>query len=538
MENLEGQAALGLANMQMRQPGAPLISRAQLNLTVPGPSKPSHLTASVIYRNEPVAVDASLAPLIKLLSGARAPAKLAVRSRLFTVDYDGTVQSQPIPAAAGTFDVDIPSVGRLASWIGRPLGHGQPDPGPLKLHAVIAGAGPKLALKTLTIVGKAIQATANGHFDRSKKTARFDADINVQEADLNAYLPPAQKSATKPAPTHATAAKPAAGWSTQPFDVSALGSADGQVAIHLNRVRYRDLDVTSGAIRIALANRVLKFVADKLQVAEGTVSSAVTLDASGAVPKLNYQASATGVQARPLLQTFAGSGRLSGTVVFDSQGQASGQNEKAMIGSLNGNGRFKITNGAIYGINLAATLRRAGTLGFGSSQTEKTDFAELSGSYTIKSGTIDNRDLKMLAPLVRLSGAGTVPMPPQTVDYEIDAKLVPTLAGQGGQNALAGLPIPIKITGSWQSPNYKVDWRSVFQTMAKDPARLKNLPANLAQTAKGFGVKLPNLGGFGNILKNLPTAPTSPAPSSSGTTSGSQTAPSSPIPNLGKLFGQ
>ncbi len=538
-ESLQGRLALDLGDVKARGPGAPTFSQAKVDLEIPGPGKPSHLAASLVYKAERVSADATLAPLNKLLSGARAPAKLALDSKLFTLRYDGALQSRPIAAADGTLDLDIPSVAKLASWVGRPLDPKRPDPGPLKLHAVLTSDGPKLDLKTLAITGKAIKATASGRFADAKKLATFDAKVDVEDADLNAYLPPPAKGATAAKPAQATA-KAATGWSTAPFDVTPLGRANGQAVIRLKKVRYRDLDIANGTVKITLANRVLKFAADKTELAQGTLSGSATLDASGSVPKLDYQASASGIQARPLLQTFADSGRLSGTVAFETRGQASGRSERALVDGLDGSGRFKITNGAIHGINLAQALRKVGTLGFGASQTEKTDFAELSGSYTIKSGIIDNRDLKMLAPLVRLTGAGTVPMPPQTVDYTIEAKLVPTIKGQGGQDALAGLPIPIKITGPWRGPSYKVDWANVFQTMAKDPARLKNLPANLAQAAKGFGVNLPGAGGLGGVLQNLPGSPATapPAPTTPGTTNGTQTSPVPSLPSLKKLFGQ
>ncbi|HVM79625.1 MAG TPA: AsmA-like C-terminal region-containing protein, partial [Stellaceae bacterium] len=177
---------------------------------------------------------------------------------------------------------------------------------------------------------------------------------------------------------------------------------------------------------------------------------------------------------------------------------------------------------------------------------EKTDFAELSGSYKITNGVIDNRDMKMLAPLVRLSGSGTVPMPPQTIDYTVAAKLVASTEGQGGQDALAGLDIPVKITGPWSDPKYDVDWKSVFTEMAKDPNRLKNLPGDLGKAAKNFGVNLPGTGG-GGALPNVPGLPQgggaapAPAPTPGGQAApppSQQKTPAPKIPGLPNPFGK
>jgi len=519
VEDLRGHLAVDLSAATIKA-GAQAISQLKMDVDLPGGGKAPNFQASGVYNGERVAATASLAPLATIAAGERFPAKLAIDSALVTAHYDGAVQQRPLPGLDGTFDVDTPSVAKLAAWVGKPLEAKQPDPGPLKLHAVFASDGAKIALKDASISGKAIDATAQAAFDGSAKPATFDARVEVKQADLNAYLPPAEEkqAAAKPAPQQSQTS----GWSTEPFDLSPLGAANGKAELVLAAVRYRDLDIAKGDVKLTLADRVLKFGIEKLALAQGTVDGLTTLDASGGTAQLNEYIAIAGVQARPLLQTFAGSDRLGGAIEFETTVKGSGKNQKELISSLDGSGHFKVTDGAIYGINLAQALRKVGTLGFGASQTEKTDFAELSGSYTIKAGVIDNRDMKMLAPVIRLTGSGTVPMPPQTVDYAVEAKLVASLQGQGGTDALAGLPIPIKITGPWSNPSYQVDWSSVFKTMAADPARLKSLPGDLSNAAKNFGVSLPSLPASGNvgggnlpgeIAKPLPGMPQSLMPS-------------------------
>ena len=514
------------------------ISDAKLNLDVPGADKASTLAASALYNGERVDATATLPPLRQLAGAGRFPAKLLFQSKPLTIRYDGSLQRKPIPGLDGVFDLETPSVGRLAAWAGAPLGARQPDPGPLKIHATLASDGSKLALKDAEIAGKALKASAHASFDGSQKPPRFDAKVDVQQADLDAYLPPpAEKRAAAPA------AQAPAGWSTEPFDLAALGAANGKAEMSLAGLRYRGLDIAKGDIMLVLADRVLKLTAGKVALAQGTIDAAATLDASSGAAKLDSRVGVAGAQARPLLQAFAGTNRLGGTIQFQGAVKGSGRNQKELIASLDGSGSFKITDGAIYGINIAQTLRKAGSLGFGGGDTQKTDFAELSGTYTIKSGVIDNRDMKMLAPLLRLSGAGTVPMPPQTIDYAVEAKLVPTMAGQGGQDALAGIPIPIRIAGPWSNPGYSVDWKSVFSTIAADPARLKALPSDLGNAAKGFGVALPQVPGVGSsvppqILKQIPGLPSKSTPGTPPAQQQQQQKPATPFGLPGGLFGK
>ncbi len=154
---------------------------------------------------------------------------------------------------------------------------------------------------------------------------------------------------------------------------------------------------------------------------------------------------------------------------------------------------------------------------------------------------VENKDLKMLAPLLRLGGGGTVDLPRQTVDYTVDATLVASLKGQGGNDDLAGIPVPIRITGPWSAPRYDVQWDRMLQNLAKDPEKLKNLPGSLKDLAAGSGIKLPipglgtgdgtgsGAGGIGGLLQGLTgqrAAPSAPA----GAPTGGMSAPAAPTP--------
>src|SRR3546814_7431219 len=79
-----------------------------------------------------------------------------------------------------------------------------------------------------------------------------------------------------------------------------------------------------------------------------------------------------------------------------------------------------------------------------------TDFAELSGTFTIDKGIVTNKDLSLVAPLVRMTGEGQIPLPPRTVDYVVKPKLVGSIEGQGGASELAGVTVPIKVSGPWR----------------------------------------------------------------------------------------
>lgn len=439
---------------------------------------------------EPLAGAFSIDSLGKLQAGQPAQIDMQLNGKHIAAHYKGTATGGAEPGLNGSFDLDIPSVGALFAWLDRKLPN---DPGPLKLHLETTSAGGKLTLRNAALTGKAIELTAQGELDATKSPPRFNARIDIPKADIDAYTPPPARPAPGAAPAPATAAPAEQGWSDAPFDFSPLGGANGHLAISIGTLRIHGLDITKGDFDITLGNKVLRLVKGGLHLAGGNIAGTLTLDASQKQPKLATTLTIAGVQARPLLEALANSRRLGGAIALDADLTSQGNSQKQMVEALAGKGSVKITDGAIYGINLAQSLRRMGTLGFGDPTTEKTDFAELGGTYSISKGVLSNTDLKMLAPLVRLSGNGTVSLPPRTIDYALEAKLVASLRGQGGTDALAGVPIPIRITGPWRKPNYGVDWKGV---MSLDPSKLKDLPGSVDKIAPDVqkvvpGLKLP-----------------------------------------------
>ncbi|MBT5263188.1 MAG: AsmA family protein, partial [Rhodospirillaceae bacterium] len=454
----------GFANATTGQTVA--ASDITVKVTLEDLASPLNVAGGLVLNNEPVTLKVTMDTPEGMLKGSNATVQAALNTKRVTATYDGRVRSEPTPGLEGEFLLDIASVGKLAAWLDRPLDKQQRDPGPLKVVATMASDGEKAILKQASITGKAIKAKASGSFQAEDETPRFDIKVDVLEANLDAYLPPPAKTAPAASDTAAAAGPPP--WSKEEMDFSGLSSANGKASVSLAKILYRGLKIDKGALTLSLEKGVMNTGIAGLTIAGGTIDAKAAVDATDDSAKISYSASIKNINARPLLKTFAGFDRLSGTAHVEADGKTEGQSQFDLVNGLNGKGDIKFLNGAIHGINIAATLRNAQSLGMdkSASATEKTDFAELGGTYVIKQGVVDNQDFKMLAPLVRLSGAGLVPMPPQTVNYGVEAKLVASLEGQGGKDALAGLPIPVRVTGTWQKPDAKVDWDTVFKAIA------------------------------------------------------------------------
>ena len=142
--------------------------------------------------------------------------------------------------------------------------------------------------------------------------------------------------------------------------------------------------------------------------------------------------------------------------------------------TLNGTAAFAFTDGAINGINLAETICNAkakvlGGLASSSEAPKKTDFSELTGSFLVKNGFVTNDDLSAKSPLLRIEGKGNADLPKENIDYRATATVVATTEGQGGEGLedLVGIPIPVKIGGTFSEPSYGLDFEALAGALLK-----------------------------------------------------------------------
>ena len=107
-----------------------------------------------------------------------------------------------------------------------------------------------------------------------------------------------------------------------------------------------------------------------------------------------------------------------------------------------------------------------------SDDSKKTDFSELTASFTIKDGVAHNEDLAMKAPILRLAKGdshGDINIGSETLNYTATPTIVKSIKGQGGENLndLAGIAIPMKISGTFAAPKFGLDTKAVITGLAK-----------------------------------------------------------------------
>jgi AsmA protein len=330
-----------------------------------------------------------------------------------------------------------------------------------------------------------LSADVNGKLDESTLKAKFtlaepyEFDASIDKINLDRYLGAAEKPATK-----AAEKSPARKDEDTPVDLSALKGINAKGRLQVGALEVRGLKLAEVDARVNAAHGRVAVAPHSAKLYEGSIAGELAVDANKNLVSLKEQLQ--NVSIGPIVRDFAGQDRLEGRGNVALDVTTAGATVNAMKRALNGTAKVRLRDGAVKGINLGEILRKARTALGGSREQaaagenaggkmQQTDFTELSASFTIKNGIAHNEDLDAKAPAFRLGGAGDINIPASTLDYLAKATLVATSQGQGGKerDSLAGLTVPVKLTGSFDDLKYQVDVRGMAGQAAKSQATEK-----------------------------------------------------------------
>ena len=213
--------ALAFANRASGQKIA--ASAIGLALKMPSLDYPLTLDGEMTLNGEPVTLKTTVNNPRGLLEGPGAAIDFGFKTTHARSGFAGKVVKGEVTGVDGTLMLDLPTVAKLAAWLGRPLAKGQPDPGAVNLKAVFKSDGAVVTLQKATILGKALNVEATGSIDAGKTTKVVRLKVTSGVLDIDRYLPPPEKTGgSKPARKTGMSASPFAALSDEPFELAAL----------------------------------------------------------------------------------------------------------------------------------------------------------------------------------------------------------------------------------------------------------------------------------------------------------------------------
>jgi AsmA protein len=313
-----------------------------------------------------------------------------------------------------------------------------------------------------TIKGKAAMARA--------KVAAYEFDLNIDKLNLDRYLASSEKKQekkgepAKPAPKDKDA--------DAPVDLSGLKGLNAKGRVEIGALQVQGLKLAAVKTEIRAADGRAEVGPHSANLYEGSLSGNLVLD--GNANRVAVKETLSNIAVGPLLRDFAQQDRLEGKGNVTLDVNAAGKTVNAIKSALAGTAKVNLKDGAIKGVDIGAIITKArSALGSQQAQAadgkERTDFSELNATFVIKNGVAHNDDLDVKAPLFRVSGAGDIDVAKSTINYVVKAAVVATAKGQGGKERddVAGLTVPVKLSGPLDAMKYEVDYRAVAGDLAK-----------------------------------------------------------------------
>ena len=302
----------------------------------------------------------------------------------------------------------------------------------------------------------------------------YDFDASIDKINVDRYLGEPEKQPQPAAVPQKTSEKSKD--EDAPVDLSGLKGLNARGKLTIGELRVRGLKVAEVNAQLNAKDGRVSVAPHSAKLYGGTVTGEVTADANRNAITLKEQLK--GINIGPLLRDVAQRDQLEGKGDISLEVTGAGKTVNAMKRSLAGTAKLHLQDGAIKGINIAEIIQKGRNLLGGQSASagesandasRKTDFSELSASFVIRNGVAHNEDLDAKAPLFRLGGKGDINIGASSLDYTAKAALVATTKGQGGaeRDRLAGLTVPVHLSGPFDDLKYKVDYRGMAGEAAK-----------------------------------------------------------------------
>ncbi|MDO9381490.1 MAG: AsmA family protein [Hyphomicrobiaceae bacterium] len=444
------------------------------------------------YRGENIAFTLELGAIEPLLAHGSSRVALKLTSRPFTANYEGTV----FPAnseAEGSLTVDAASIAKTAAWLGASV-PADADFGTLNFTGQLRRSAKVYALTNATLTANG--ATATGHLSLDAGAARplLRGELQIADLDLNAFVAPAKALAPDaqtpgggeggssienlieqppkdaPAPgTRVNGYTARGGWNEDPIRLTALTAADADLKLSIGSLLYKDIKFGASRIALGLADSVLKATIEDAVLYGGHGRGFVVLDGRSAeTAHVGLNLTLDNIAMRPLLQDAAKLDWIEGQGKASIAVAGSGPHQRAVIESLAGKADLKVAQGAVRGIDInrmAENLADGRFKGLKPEPGDKTAFSSLTATWQIQDGVASNNDLRLTSDIVQVTGSGSVLLPDRSLDYTVRPKLAGSEADD--EKGLAGIEVPVRVSGSWEKPSYKADVGSAVQELGK-----------------------------------------------------------------------
>ena len=361
------------------------------------------------------------------------------------------------------------------------IGHTLPQMAPGSLSKVelvsrLSGSPTSLAFDELNL--KVDDSTFTGRIaidDFARQALRVQLKGDTFDADR--YLPPKSAAANSAAAARKTEvqgseagalaasgdtplpdAPTKSGWSTTKIiPVTRLKALDLEADLSFGQLTLTRLPIQNAALKVSSKDGLLTLQNLSGNLYKGTFAANGSLDVRPMLPLANLQTRINNVPVEKILQSQGQKPPVTGLLTLNSNVTGSGDNQNALVQSLNGTASFVLNNGVLLNANLEQQLCKGisvlnrKTLS-GTPPGKDTPFKELKGSLVFRNGVASNPDMIVRIPGMSVKGDGDIDLRVLGMDYRIgitiegDTRAMPDPACQVGKN-FVGIELPLRCRG-------------------------------------------------------------------------------------------
>lgn len=325
--------------------------------------------------------------------------------------------------------------------------------------------GEKLSLNPLSAKVDDSQINANLGISQFSNPA-FNFAINIDQLDADRYITKSETIAS----TKSSA--------DTPIDLSALKKLNASGEAKIGKLKLANVKTQNVNVGLKANGGIATVSPFSANLYQGSMNGLLKVDAR-ATPVITFQQNMKNISIGPLMVDAINNDMLSGTGTVNVDVTTQGASVNALKKALAGSAALNLADGALKGVDIAGSIRDIKskvnflkTKDTSADSSKKTDFSELTATFTIKNGVAHNEDLAMKAPVLRLAkgdSRGDIDIANETINYLAKPTIVKSLKGQGGAELddLSGISIPVKITGTFASPKYGMDFAAIGTALAQ-----------------------------------------------------------------------
>lgn len=331
----------------------------------------------------------------------------------------------------------------------------------------VRGTFTNIALSALDLKLDNITAKGTAGIDLTGEKPRLTGKLNMGSLDLSPFLAPSDQT-VKPA-------QPLQAWSKDKLDLAGLTAADADLQITTTQITLGSVKLTDAALTATLVNGKLDADLSKFKAFGGNWEGRMAVDGAASVPAVSFAMEGDSVAMSNLLGTLAGFDKLAGTGAFKIDATTRGASLDALMRGLNGEVSTNLSEGALKGLNVTQMVRSAqslqtafttgklNTVDFRSvlSPTAETDFTKFDSVLKIENGVASVDLLKLISPALGIDGTGSIDIGGQKLDVRLATAIDKKGQGQGAVVQLNGIPVPVRLSGSWNQLKVTPDFSGV-----------------------------------------------------------------------------